>query len=149
MEEFFGESHFGNGLSALPNHTVDGNDESIQSLKQMGARGTLAEINWTDNKDVDGAVLGLAAYLIGASQNQFYGAIGWYWNCHEIPVATLAPLVGQKLGKPTGDAASTVTPLPGKPGIARGNRALILCTNYRSVVWIVEQIVRRRTFKRS
>lgn len=66
----------------------------------MGARGTLAEINWTDNKDVDGAVLGLAAFLVGASLNQFYGAIGWYWNCREIPVATLAPLVSKKLGEP-------------------------------------------------
>eukprot|EP00041_Stephanoeca_diplocostata_P017376 m.348745 g.348745 ORF g.348745 m.348745 type:complete len:72 (-) comp20680_c0_seq9:170-385(-) len=42
MEEFFGESHFGNGLSALPNHTVDGNDESIQSLKQVQAAEKLA-----------------------------------------------------------------------------------------------------------
>ena len=33
-----------------------------------------------------------AGFLIGAQRNQYFGVIGWHWNCAEIPAATLAPL---------------------------------------------------------
>lgn len=113
MEEFFGL------IDQLPNATdgtngkEPGDDESISSLAKIAHRGTLAEINWTDERDQDNSILALAAYLIGAGENQFFGAIGWYWNCHEIPVSSLAPLYAKPLGPPLTDAVRTVTPLVG------------------------------------
>ena len=51
------------------------------------AAGTLAEINWTDERDQDNSILALAAYLIGAGENQFFGAIGW-----SVPYTVPAPI---------------------------------------------------------
>ena len=108
MEEFFGE------LGTLPNETDTQNgktpddDEGIASLPKLAEKGTLAEINWTDEKDKDSAVLALAAFLSGAGRNQYFGVIGWHWNCAEIPVETLTPLYKKPLGAPLAPATVTV-----------------------------------------
>ena len=89
MEEFFGE------LGNLPNETdgSDGkapsDDEGIASLAKLAARGTVAEINWTDEKDKNGAVLALAAFLAGAGRNQYAHFISCmslhsFHSCHCI-----------------------------------------------------------------
>jgi hypothetical protein len=74
------------------NGKTPNDDEGIASLAKLAKVGTLAEINWTDERDENNAVLALAAFLSGAGDNQFFGVIGWHWNCEEIPVDTLAPL---------------------------------------------------------
>lgn len=111
MEEFFGE------LGNLPNETDSENgkapddDEGIASLGRLARRGTLAEINWTDEKDRNQGVLALAAFLCGAGgENQYFGVVGWHWNCAEIPVGTLAPLYQKPLGAPLGPATVTISP---------------------------------------
>jgi len=63
--------------------------QDMQSLGSLGKAGTPALINWTDEKDKDGSVTGLAAFLIGAERYQYFSAIGWYWSCSEIPLHTL------------------------------------------------------------
>ena len=86
----------------LPNETdtEDGktpaDDEGIASLAKLARRGTVAEINFTEQKDKNDAVLALAAFLSGAGRHQYFGVIGWHWNCAEIPVGTLVSGVAQK-----------------------------------------------------
>ncbi len=110
MEEFFGE------LGNLPNETDGSNgktpedDEGIATLAKLAAKHTFAEINWTDEKDKNQAVLALAAFLTGAGDNQSFGVIGWHWNCAEIPAETLASLYKKPLGKPLGPATVKLTP---------------------------------------
>ena len=110
MEEFFGE------LGNLPNETDGSNgktpddDEGIATLAKLATKHTFAEINWTDERDKNEAVLALAAFLSGAGDNQYFGVIGWHWDCAEIPAETLAPLYTKPLGAPLGPAAVTVTP---------------------------------------
>lgn len=99
MEEFF-QSGQGQG----PNHTLNKDDETIQSLPLLARKHTLADITRTDEHDKDTSIQGLAAFLVGAGNNQFYAAIGWYWQCNEIPIKTLAPLYKKPLGSPKGDA---------------------------------------------
>ena len=88
--------------------------EDIQSLQELGAKGTLAEITHTDVGNRDQSIEGLATFLIGAGSNEYYAAIGWYWQCSEIPVPTLGPLYKKALGKPTGAAANKVERIDAK-----------------------------------
>lgn len=56
----------------------------------------------------DHVMTALAAYLIGAGVNQYFGVIGWRWNCAEIPMGTLGPLLSKPLGPPQADPVTTM-----------------------------------------
>ena len=115
MEEFFGL------YGQLPNQTDGQNgkgpfdDESIASLAKLDGE-MVGQINWTDEKDKNTAIQALAGFLIGAQRNQYFGVIGWHWNCAEIPAATLAPLYKKPLGAPLARAALVQTPIVGIKG---------------------------------
>ena len=47
------------------------------------------------------------------NQNQYFGCIGWHWNCAEIPATTLAPLYAKPLGAPLGPHTTTLIPIAG------------------------------------
>jgi hypothetical protein len=110
MEEFF------DGTNLRP---ASSSDENLASLAQLGAHETIADINLTDEKDQDHALAGLAAFLIGAGVNQFYSAIGWYWQCSEVPTKTLLGVYDKPLGAPKGPASNTTTtPAPNVTNVA-------------------------------
>jgi hypothetical protein len=98
---------WGGGYNAASIEFLDGSETSVSFLRQLAASGTFVEAHTYAGSDVGKFNISLAAFLVGAGENAYFGAGSEWSACDDwlIPHAEYA----KPLGAPDGDAQQNGT----------------------------------------